>query len=210
MPRSSSSPLSSEDRRDLLIRARRVISEVVCSQSIADLPAPAGRLAEPGSAFVTVHCAGRLRGCVGRVDRTLALAEVVAQCAIGAVTQDTRFRPLQAYEIDEVEIEISVLSELQAASPHELEIGTHGIVVSRAERRGLLLPQVAAERGWSAERFLEETCKKAGLEPNAWRDPQTSLLAFTAEVFGESDFFGERTERANAIGFAAEKKRGSA
>src|SRR5579871_4485252 len=133
MPRFSSPPLSSEDRRDLLFRARRAITEAVCRQNIADLAAPSGRLAEPGSAFVTVHCAGRLRGCVGRLDRTLALAEVVAQCAIGAVTEDKRFRPLQADEIPEIEIEISVLSELQPATPQELEMGTHGIVVSRAE-----------------------------------------------------------------------------
>ena len=188
MPRSSSPPLSSEERRDLLTLARRVIVEAVRSQAIAELPTPTGRLAEPGRAFVTVHCAGRLRGCVGRVDRTLPLAEVVAQCAIGAVMHDTRFRPLQGHEVDQMEIEISVLSELQPMQPEELKIGTHGIAVTRGDRRGLLLPQVAAEWGWSAERFLEETCKKAGLEPDAWRDPQTSLLAFTAEVFAEADF----------------------
>jgi AmmeMemoRadiSam system protein A len=210
MPLFSRPSLSPQDRRDLLILARRVISEIVRSETIAEIPAPAGRLAEPGSAFVTVHCAGRLRGCVGRVDSTLALAEVVAQCAISAVTQDTRFRPVQAREIDEVEIEISVLSESQPASPRDLKIGTHGIVVSRGERRGLLLPQVAVEHGWSVERFLEETCKKAELEPGAWRDPQTSVLAFTAEVFSESDVLGERHERASATGIAAEKKRGLA
>src|SRR5262249_35001758 len=159
-----------------------------------------GRLAEPGSAFVTVHSAGRLRGCVGRVDRTLPLAEVVAQCAIGAVTHDTRFRPLQANEVDETEIEISVLSELQPASAHAVEIGTHGVMVSRAERRGLLLPQVAAERKWSVDRFLEETCKKAGLEPDAWRDPQTSLLTFTAEIFSEAEYPTQHPERESAAG----------
>lgn len=187
MPQSSSFLLSVEDRRDLLIRARRVIVEAVRNQAIANLPAPSGRLAEPGSAFVTIHCLGRLRGCVGRTDRTLPLAEVVAQCAIGAVMHDTRFRPLEAHEIGEMEIEISVLSELQPSSPDALKIGTHGIAVNRGERRGLLLPQVAAERNWSVDRFLEETCRKAGLEPDAWRDSQTTLLAFTAEIFSETD-----------------------
>lgn len=188
MPQSSSLLLSAEDRRDLLLRARRAIVEAVCNQAVPDLPVPSGRLAEPGSAFVTVHCAGRLRGCIGRTDRTLPLAEVVAQCAIGAAMYDPRFRPLEGHEIGEMEIEISVLSALEPASPRTLQIGTHGIAVSRAERRGLLLPQVAAERNWSVERFLEETCKKAGLEPGAWRDPQTTLLAFTAEIFSEADF----------------------
>lgn len=208
MQQSSNVPLSLEDRRDLLFRARRVIAEVIRSGSIATLPVPSGRLAEPSGAFVTVHCSGRLRGCVGRVDRTLPLAEVVAQCAIGAVLQDPRFHPLQSHEIDSVEIEISVLSELQPLLPHALEAGTHGVVVSRAGRRGLLLPQVARERQWSAERFLEETCRKAGLEPEAWRDPQTTLLAFTAEVFAEADFplseLGRENER------APEKQRGPA
>lgn len=194
MPQFSSLLLSAEERRDLLIRARRVIVEAVGSQSIADLPAASGRLAEPGSAFVTVHCAGRLRGCVGRTDRTLPLAEVVAQCAISAVMHDPRFRPLEAHEMGEVEIEISVLSELEPASPDTLRIGTHGIVVSRAERQGLLLPQVAAERNWSVERFLEETCKKAGLAPDAWHDPRTTLLAFTAEIFAEADFASQQPE----------------
>jgi AmmeMemoRadiSam system protein A len=191
MPRSSSVPLSPEDRRDLLLRARKAITEAVCSQGVADLPAPAGRLAETGSAFVTVRSAGKLRGCVGRVDRTLPLAEVVAQCAIGAVMHDSRFRPLQAPEIDDVEIEISVLSELLPLAPQDIRVGMHGVSVSRGECRGLLLPQVAAERGWKVERLLEETCKKAGLEPGAWRDPRTSLLAFTCQIFSE----GQLTSR---------------
>src|ERR1700685_1655894 len=93
MPLPCRPPLSSDDRRALLGRARQAITQVVCSQTIADFPAPAGRLAEPGGAFVTLHCASRLRGCVGRMDRTLALGEVVVQCAIAAALRDTRFRP---------------------------------------------------------------------------------------------------------------------
>ncbi len=188
MPPLCSPALSSDERRALLDRARSAITQAVCSQSIADLPAPAGRLAEPGSAFVTVYCSSRLRGCVGRTDRALALAEVVSQCAIGAVLRDTRFRPLEPAELSRMSIEISVLSELQPLAPHALEAGRHGIVVCRGERRGLLLPQVAAQRGWSVEHFLEETCRKAGLEPDAWRDPETQIFGFTAEVFSEMDF----------------------
>ena len=144
MPPLCSPALSSDERRALLGCARHAITQAVCSQSIADFPAPADRLAEPGSAFVTVHCGSRLRGCVGRTDRTLALAEVVAQCAIGAALHDTRFRPLEPAELSRMSIEISVLSELQPLAPHALEAGRHGIVVCRGERRGLLLPQVAA------------------------------------------------------------------
>ena len=206
-----SPPLPSDDRRALLGRARQAITQAVCSQSIADFPAPAGRLAEPGGAFVTIHCASRLRGCVGRTDRTLALAETVAQCAIGAALRDTRFRPIEPAEIDRMSIEISVLSELQLLAHDELEAGKHGLVIVRGERRGLLLPQVAAERGWSIERFLDETCGKAGLEPGAWRDPETKVLAFTAEIFSEVDFPGQEPQQEPRGGslIAAIKKWGS-
>jgi AmmeMemoRadiSam system protein A len=205
MPPSSSFSLSTDDRRALLIRARRAIEEAVCRQAIADFPAPVGRLAEPGSAFVTVFSSGRLRGCVGRVDRTLTLAEAVVHCAIGAVTHDTRFRPLQASEIDGAEIEISVLSVLRTLPLEALEVGTHGLLVTRAERRGVLLPQVAAERRWSVERFREETCKKAGLDSEAWRDPETKVEAFTAEVFSEADFSPRDLERSYNENEAATK-----
>jgi uncharacterized protein len=200
--------LSSDERRALLGRARHAIIQAVCSQSIADFPAPAGRLAEPGSAFVTIHCSSRLRGCVGRTDRTLALAEVVAQCAIGAALRDMRFRPMEPPELHRMSVEISVLSELRPLAPDALEAGTHGVLVCRGERRGLLLPQVAAERGWSIERFLEETCRKASLEPGAWRDPETQILGFTAEVFSEIDFLPQEPRGGNLI--AAMKKWGSA
>jgi AmmeMemoRadiSam system protein A len=199
MPPLCSPSLSSEDRRALLRRARQSIVQAVRCQSIADLPAPAGRLAEPGSAFVTAHCSRRLRGCVGRTDRTLALAEVVAQCAIAAALRDTRFRPVNPDELDSMSVEISVLSELEPMAGDALAVGTHGVAVCSGDRRGLLLPQVAVERGWSIERFLEETCAKAGLAPGAWRDPETQILGFTAEVFSEMDFVQQEPRGTNLI-----------
>jgi AmmeMemoRadiSam system protein A len=208
MPPPCSQLLSSDDRRALLGRARTAVTEAVCSESIADFPAPTARLAEPGSAFVTIHCAGRLRGCVGCTDRTLALAEVVAQCAIGAAMRDARFRPMQPAELGRMSIEISVLSELSPLAPDAFKPGTHGVVVSRGDRRGLLLPQVAVERGWSIERFLEETCRKAGLEPNAWRDPETQILGFTAEIFSEMDFVAQEPRGESPV--AEKEKRGPA
>ena len=203
-----SSPLSIDERRVLLGRARQAITEAVCAGGIADFPLPAGRLGQPGSAFVTVHCAGRLRGCVGRTDRALPLAETVVQCAISAGIHDARFRPLQPAELSEVDIEISVLSEAQPIKPQAIETGRHGLAVSRGDRRGLLLPQVAAGRRWSAMQFLEETCRKAGLEPTAWQDPETKVLGFTAEVFSESELASDGT--CAEAGFRAAKKLGSA
>ena len=178
-------PLSDEDRRDLLARARRAILETVSSMRFPDLPPAVGRLADPAGAFVTLRSNGRLRGCMGCIDAAHALAETVAQCAITAALQDPRFKPLTVEEIAGLEIEISVISELQPARPEGLELGIHGIVVSRGASRGLLLPQVALEHNWSATQFLEAACRKARLEPSAWRGPETKLFAFTAEVFSE-------------------------
>ena len=134
-----------------------------------DLPPAVGRLADPAGAFVTLRSNGRLRGCMGCID----------------AAQDPRFKPLTVEEIAGLEIEISVISELQPARPEGLELGIHGIVVSRGASRGLLLPQVALEHNWSATQFLEAACRKARLEPSAWRGPETKLFAFTAEVFSE-------------------------
>jgi AmmeMemoRadiSam system protein A len=178
-------PLSDEDRRALLARARRAILETVSSLRLPDLPPAVGRLADPAAAFVTLRYNGRLRGCMGRTDAVHALAETVVQCAITAALQDPRFRPLSAEEIAGLEIEISVVSELRPACPEGIELGIHGIVVSRGASRGLLLPQVALEHNWSTMQFLEAACRKARLEAGAWRDPETKLFAFTAEVFSE-------------------------
>jgi len=186
MPPRSDFRLSDKDRRTLLALARRAIFEMVSRRDFPDLFPPQGRLAEPGAAFVSVRCNGKLRGCVGRTSFDNPLAEIVVQCAIGAAFQDQRFRPLGHEDMDGLQIEISVLSELLPLSPGEIEVGVHGILVIRNANRGLLLPQVAMERNWSAERFLEEACRKAELALDSWRDPETKLFAFAADVFCES------------------------
>jgi AmmeMemoRadiSam system protein A len=178
-------PLSDEDRRALLALARKAILETVSSSNFPDIFPVTGRLAEPRGAFVTLRWNGKLRGCIGQPDAAHGLAETVVQCAITAALRDPRFGPLRAEEIDELEIEISVTSELRPLRPEEIELGTHGIVVTGGGRRGLLLPQVALEHNWSLIQFLEATCRKAGLQANAWREPDTKLFAFTAEIFSD-------------------------
>jgi AmmeMemoRadiSam system protein A len=127
-----------------------------------------------------------VRGCIGRTDAPHDLAETVLQCAITAASQDTRFNPLCPEEVARLEIEISVISEPRPVRPEEIELGTHGIIAVRGGSRGLLLPQVATERNWSTTQFLEAACQKAKLTPDAWRDPETNLLAFSAEVFSDA------------------------
>jgi AmmeMemoRadiSam system protein A len=177
--------LSEEDRRELLALARQAILESVSSSSFPDLLWAAGRLAEPRGAFVTLRLNGKVHGCIGQPDAAHGLAETVVQCAITAALRDPRFRPLRAEETDELEIEISVLSEMQPVRPEEIELGIHGIVVTGGGRRGLLLPQVARQHNWSITQLLEAVCRKAGLEVGAWREPETKLFAFTAEVFSD-------------------------
>jgi AmmeMemoRadiSam system protein A len=137
-------------------------------------------------AFVTLHLRGILRGCIGHVEPSGPLIEVIARCAAGAATSDPRFPPVTASEVHELEIEISILGPLEAVtSLEEIEIGRHGLVVEKGWGRGLLLPQVASERKWTPATFVAETCHKAGLPRDAWKKGAT-VWRFEAEVFGES------------------------
>jgi AmmeMemoRadiSam system protein A len=180
------SPLADREKQLLLELARRALTAgVEKRESIPDFPADEV-LRQPGGAFVTLHRRGRLRGCVGQLPSKEPLVEVVAHCAKAAALEDPRFRPVRADEIAEIEIELSILSGLEDVTLGRIEAGKHGLVVSRGWQRGVLLPQVATEFKWQAARFLEETCLKAGLEREAWKDPQTRIQAFTAEVFSES------------------------
>ena len=109
------------------------------------------------------------------------------EACLAAALEDPRFTPMNVAELDGVEIEISVLSPLSEISPNQIEAGRHGLLVSSRGNRGVLLPQVALEHQWEARRFLEETCVKAGLERDAWKDTQTRIQAFTAEIFSEAE-----------------------
>ncbi|MGC2281240.1 MAG: AmmeMemoRadiSam system protein A, partial [Candidatus Acidiferrales bacterium] len=161
-----------------------LIAGVEKRQSVREFP-DAPPLQQPGGAFVTLYRHGRLRGCVGQLPSKDPLVEVVAHCAKAAALEDPRFKPVPAEELAEIEIELSILSPLADVTLEKIEAGQHGLVVSHGWRRGVLLPQVATQFSWQAERFLEETCIKAGLEREAWKDPHTRIQAFTAEVFAE-------------------------
>ena len=146
---------------------------------------------------MSLHRRGHLRGCIGQIEAVDPLAETVARCAVASALEDPRFPPVRAEEIAELEIEISVLSPLTRITPEEIKVGTHGLLISCGAMRGLLLPQVATQYHWDRERFLGETCWKAGLERDAWKDPATRLEAFTAEVFSEADFRAEHKAQAS-------------
>jgi|SRR5580704_11198097 AmmeMemoRadiSam system protein A len=184
------SRLSSDDWLALVGIARRAISSVILEKRIPDFPDFPAALSERRGAFVTLYLAGALRGCVGQVENPGPLADVVARSAISAALYDSRFTPIRAEEVANIEIEISVLTAPERIAVEAIVAGRHGLMVVRGSFRGLLLPQVATERNWSGQRLLEETCVKSGLARDAWRDPATEVFGFTAERYSE---MGART-----------------
>ena len=179
--------LDENDKRELLRIARATLREYLTTGFMPPGAPHRKSLLEPRGAFVTIHTGGELRGCIGRVDADTPLYLAVEQLAVSAATRDPRFEPLRAEELAETRVEISVLSPVRAGKAEEVEIGRHGLVITKGVRRGLLLPQVAVEHKLDREQFLDETCSKAGLPPGAWKDPGTTLELFTADVFREPE-----------------------
>jgi AmmeMemoRadiSam system protein A len=178
-----------EQQHRLLELARQAVTAAAGRK-----PLPSVRLAEwpealqgPLGAFVTLHHRGRLRGCIGRMTSQQPLPETVVDMAAAAAVEDPRFPPLRPEELADLRVEISVLSPLtRIQDPKEIRLGQHGVLVRQGRRTGVFLPQVATETGWDLETFLSELCSgKAGLEENAWQDPETELYTFTAQVFQE-------------------------
>jgi len=179
--------LSQQERQRLLQAARRTI-QVHLERGVKPVIDDAsGTLLEPRGAFVTLHKGGRLRGCIGTFESSAPLVETVQRMAVSASTADPRFPAVIPEEVEELRLEISVLSPLQKADPEEVVVGRHGVCISQGYQRGVLLPQVATEQGWDRQTFLEHTCLKAGLPRSAWRDADTVVEVFSAEVFGEED-----------------------
>jgi hypothetical protein len=154
------------------------------------LPPPAAAAddlpADASGAFVTLKRGGRLRGCIGTLECRGSLAEEIARVAVSAARHDPRFDPVSPSELAELDVEVSVLGPLEEIDPRDaaaIVIGTHGLVIEQGRRRGLLLPQVATEWGWSREEFLAHTCAKAGLDPDSW-EKGAKVYRFVAEVFG--------------------------
>ena len=137
--------------------------------------------------FVTLRKRGMLRGCIGYILPIEPLQDTIAKMAVSAATQDHRFPSVSLDEMKEIDIEISVLSiPRRVQSVDEIVMGTHGVIVRRGGRQGVFLPQVATETGWDRETFLENLCAgKAGLPKDAWKDKDTELLIFTAQLFEE-------------------------
>ena len=176
--------LTDSQKHVLLDLARRAVVATITRSALPPLPSD---MPEASGVFVTIKRRGELRGCLGTLQCPRGLASEVVRCAGDAATEDPRFPPVSADELPDLALEVSVLGPLEpidVEDPDAIVIGRHGLVVERGFRRGLLLPQVATEWGWTVEQFLRQTCLKAGLEPDAWQRGARSSR-FEAEVIGE-------------------------
>lgn len=176
--------LTNEEKKTLIDIAKTTIECRMHGKSIPEFCVDTDALKEKRGAFVTLKKHGNLRGCIGYIEAKKPLYKTVEQMAIAAAFHDPRFPPLKRNEFKNISIEISVLSPLKKIDDiNEIEVGKHGIYIVKGFHSGLLLPQVASEYKWDRTTFIEETCHKAGLWAGAWKDKDTAIYIFSADVF---------------------------
>jgi MEMO1 family protein len=185
---------SQEDQRELLVLARDSIHAKLCGQAMNRQSSNPAFQIERGL-FVTLHNNGELRGCLGRFEGGgLHVDQLVCDLAVQSAQYDSRFAPVTLEELPHIDIQISVLTPLQQVKDvREIIIGRHGLQIKGRTAggrlaSGTLLPQVASERNWDVNTFLESTCTKAGLPPHAWKEQDTQIYKYGAEIFGDLDF----------------------
>lgn len=181
--------MEKEAEQRLLEIARGVVEAAVKGETIPTFEEDHPDLQGHQGAFVTIKNHGRLRGCIGQFTANEPLYIVVRRMALAASMEDPRFTYNRVFpdELPDIDIEVSVLSPLEKTDdPLSIELGKHGIYIRQGMRSGCFLPQVATETGWTKEQFLSQCCAgKAGLSPDAWKDPQTEVLTFTAHIIAE-------------------------
>ena len=183
-----SDELSKSEGKLLLKLARKSLESFLLTGARVPIPDEIPPALENGlGAFVTLtDKQGDLRGCIGNMVAHGPLVETVREMAIAAGTSDPRFPPVDASELPELHIEVSVISPMIPAKSSDVVPGKHGLYIRRGRNSGTLLPQVASEYGWDRETFLDHTCAKAGLPAKAWQDKDTAIYTYTAQVFSES------------------------
>jgi len=179
--------LSESQKKELLKIARETLENYLKNGQLVDVKVDDEALKQKRGVFVTLKKNGQLRGCIGSFFPQKPLYQLVQEMAIAAAVNDHRFPPLQYNELEDIKIEISVLSPLRrVSSPEEIELGKHGVYLKYGARTATFLPQVATETGWSREEFLSQLCaQKAGLPADCYLDPNVELFVYTAQVFGE-------------------------
>ncbi|MEA3470880.1 MAG: AmmeMemoRadiSam system protein B [Thermodesulfobacteriota bacterium] len=178
--------LSEDDKALLIDIAKKSVEAKLSGKDAPDFEITSNNLKKNMGAFVTLKKKGRLRGCIGYIEAIKPLSTTVEEMAQAAAFRDPRFPPVKKEELKDLSFEISALTPLKRISDvNEIEVGKHGIYMVKGLRSGLLLPQVATEYKWDRLTFLEQTCYKAGLASGAWKDKETKIYIFSAEVFGE-------------------------
>jgi AmmeMemoRadiSam system protein A len=181
--------MTDEQKKILLKVARQAVKAAVAGQRPQKPHSDEAELNAHCGCFVTLKNKGELRGCIGQFVSDIPLIELVSQMAVAASTGDARFfgMPITVKEVPNLDIEISVLSPLKKTTdPLSLRLGIDGIYIKKGYASGCFLPQVATETGWSKEEFLSYCCAhKAGLKPDAWKDRNTEVYLFTAEIIEE-------------------------
>jgi AmmeMemoRadiSam system protein A len=178
--------LSNEEKEKLLAIARESIISNIKGEQVQGFDVKEENLLKCVGCFVTIKSEGNLRGCLGQFTSGKPLYLLVSEMAIAAATRDPRFYPMRSEDLGNFKLEISVLSPLEKIqSVDDIEIGKHGLYIEKNFYRGVLLPQVAVEYGWDKYTFLSQTCLKAGLGKDDWKD-EAEIYIFSAEVFTES------------------------
>ena len=182
------SGLSEKDKKMLLLIARKSITYRLAKKDIPEFKIDSDALQEKRGAFVTLKKHGQLRGCIGSFEAGEPLYETVANMAQSAAFDDPRFPRVTKEELNDLKIEISALTPLRRIKDiNEIEVGKHGIYIVKGFHRGVLLPQVATDYKWDKITFLEETCRKAGLSFNAWKEVDAEIYIFSADIFAENE-----------------------
>jgi hypothetical protein len=180
--------LTAQQKHSLLYIARSTLQEVCAGRPIPEFEIDDPVLHERRGCFVTLTKNGNLRGCIGRFDVSDPLYITVAQMARAAALEDPRFPPLRSPELNEIQIEMTIFPEnprRKIEGPDDIEIGRHGLYIKKGVYAGTLLPQVASERGWDPVTFLEQTCLKAHLPQDAWKEPDTEIYVYPGDIFHE-------------------------
>ncbi|MDP8208866.1 MAG: AmmeMemoRadiSam system protein B [Candidatus Electryonea clarkiae] len=179
-------PIPENDRKALIKLARTTITRYLETGTLPLVRDPVPSFSLKRGGFVTLEKDGRLRGCIGHMTDDLPLKDVVGKMALQAAFNDYRFKPVTLEEMDEIEIEISVLTPYKpVSSPEEIVVGRDGVMIKKSGKSAVYLPQVAPQQGWNREQMLDKLCQKAGLPAGSWRKG-AEFLTFQAEVFKES------------------------
>jgi AmmeMemoRadiSam system protein A len=178
--------LNIEQKKVLINIAQETIGNVVGGKNPANYDIEDHILNMKCGAFVTLHLNKNLRGCIGNIVAEIPLWKTVRNMAKESALNDPRFPPVSPAELNEINIEISVLSPLEKILDiNEIKVGTHGILIKHGFNQGLLLPQVATDYNWNRIQFLEYTCRKAGLGTKCYKDKNCEIFIFSATIFDD-------------------------